>query len=275
MSMLTAVLAHVRAEEVHERMELLEAVAADARFVVCFGGAAGEFGRIERADKLFIDDPTLRGPEQHLQSLTRTFEALWQTYFEGDDSIDSLYLIEYDHLVLDREFEARLRDLAVRTGADLLGKNCVDRTATNDEHYIRFRRDPRLLTHLRRLSVREDPARFFGCLGNGMWISRRALAAYVDTGRHPPCYCETYVPTLLHHLGLRVVDVDAHSELYRHVRWIPPFDSEEVLTRFHEGVVFMHPVKDLGAVRAVHEAVLRSRAVREPEDPVTPSRAGG
>ena len=30
-------------------------------------------------------------------------------------------------------------------------------------------------------------------------------------GGHPPCYCETYVPTLLHHLGFRVVDIDAHS----------------------------------------------------------------
>jgi hypothetical protein len=275
MSMLTAVLAHLPAEEVHERMELLSAVAADARFVVCYGGQWGEFGQIELADKLYVDDPTLRGPEQHLQSLTRTFEALWRTYFEADESIDSLYLIEYDHLVLDREFEARLHDLAAMTAADLLGKNCVDRTATNDEHYIRFRRDPRLLKHLRRLSVREDPDRLFGCLGDGMWMSRRALQAYVDTGQHPPCYCETYVPTLLHHLGLRVVDVDAHSTLYRHVRWIPPFDSAEVVTRFREGAAFMHPVKDRGAVRAVHDAVLRSRAVRGPEDPVTPGRSGG
>ena len=68
-----------------------------------------------------------------------------------------------------------------------------------------------------------------------MWISRRALRAYVDVDEHPPCYCEIYVPTLLHHLGFRVVDVDAHSDLYRDVRWLPPFDADQVMARFTDG----------------------------------------
>ena len=255
MSTLTAVLAHLPAPEVHERIALLRAVAPDARFVLCYGGPAREFEHIDYEDKLFIDDPTLRGREQHLQSLTLTFEALWRRYFARDDRFDSLYLIEYDHLVLDARFETRLRDLAASTGADLMGKNCVERTATNDEHYIRFRRDPRLLAHLRRVSVRDDPTRIFGCLGDGIWICRRGLQAYVDVGEHPPCYCEVYVPTLLHHLGFSVLDIDAHDDLYRDVRWIPPFDTSRVLARFQEGAVFMHPVKDAAAVRALREVV--------------------
>lgn len=251
MSTLTAVLSHLDAEQVRERMGLLQAISANARFVACYAGPGNEYERLGLEDEVLIDDPTLRGPGQHLQSLTQTFETLWQRYFAVDDGLDSLYLIEYDHLVLQAGFESRLRELATLTSADFMGKNCVERTATNGEHYVRFRRDERLLSQLRRLSVREDRGRLFGCLGDGMWLSRVALQAYVEVGEHPPCYCETYVPTLLHHLGFRVVDVDAHSDLYRHVRWIPPFGAEEVLALVGEGAVFVHPVKDPEPVRRV------------------------
>ncbi len=258
-STVTAILTHLPAGGVHQRLELLQTVAPDARLVICYGGDQIEFERIEFEHKLFIDDPTLRGPEQHLQSLTTLFEAVWAAYFDADESVDSLYVIEYDHLILDPHFEDRLRQLAARTQADLMGKNCVECTATNDAHYVRFRRDPRLLAHLRALSVRDETDRLFRCLGDGMWISRRALWSYVRIARHPPCYCEVYVPTLLHHLGFRVVDVDAHSDLYRDVRWIPPFSVEETEVRFADGAVFMHPVKDAAAVRAMRDAVPSTR----------------
>lgn len=260
MSLLTAVLAHMRAEEVHERFDLLRAAAPDARFVLCYGGPADEFERIEIEEKLFIDDPTLRGPVQHLQSLTPTFEAVWGAYVADDDDVDAVYLIEYDHLVLDAGFEERLRALADATGADLMGKNCADRTSTNEEHYIRFRGDQRLLAHLRAVSVREDRERIFGCLGDGIWLSRAALQAYVEVGEHPPCYCEVYVPTLVHHLGFRVLDIDAHDgDLYRGVRWLPLIDAPEAMERFRRGAVFLHPVKDRQAVAGLLDAVRAPR----------------
>jgi hypothetical protein len=254
-STLTVVLSHLDAEQVDERMRLLRAVSRDARFAVGYGGPASEFDRIEWDQRFFVDDPTLRGPEQHLQSLTQVFETAWREYFAGDDGLDSIYLIEYDHLVLDPTFEHRLRELALETGADLLGKRCVDLTATNVAHYVRFRRDRRLLAHLERLSVREDRERLYGCLGDGIWLSRRALEAYVDVGDHPPCYCEVYVPTLLHHLGFRVVDVDAHSDLYRSVRWLPQYSVAEVLELARAGAVFVHPAKDREVIASVSEVV--------------------
>ena len=272
MSTLTAILTHVRAAEVHDSLQLLDAVAPDARPVICYGGPVGEFEQIEFDHKLFIDDPTLRGPERHLQSLTKTFQAVWGAYFATDASVDSLYMIEYDHLVLDSSFEARLRDLATETQADLMGKNCVECTATNEAQYVRFRSDARLLAHLRGLSIRDDPARLFRCLGNGMWISRRALGAYADVDDHPDCYCEVYVPTLLHHLGFRVVDVDAHSDLYRDVRWLPQFDADQVMARFTDGTVFIHPVKDPLATRAIRDAVAAASRPAELPDVIRASR---
>jgi hypothetical protein len=254
-STLTAILTHVRAGEVHESLKLLHTIAPAARCVVCYGGPVGDFEQIEFEHKLFIDDTTLRGPERHLQSLSTLFQAVWSAYFEADEGVDSLYMIEYDHLILDPRFEVRLRELAARTHADLMGKNCVDCTATNEAQYVRFRRNPRLLAHLRSVSVRDDPTRLFRCLGDGMWISREALRAYVAVGEHPACYCEVYVPTLLHHLGFRVIDVDAHSDLYSDVRWLPPFGAEQAMARFADGAAFIHPVKDPGALRGISDAL--------------------
>lgn len=255
MRTVTALLTHLDAPRVHETVALLRLVAPDASIVVCHGGRRDDFDRIEIEEKLFIDDPTLRGPERHLQSWTQIFEKAYYTYVEPDQDVDSLYLCEFDHVILDAGFERRMRDLAATTGADLLGKNCVDRTATNWQHYVRFRHDERLAAHLRTLSVRADPTRLYGCLGNGMWLSRGALEAYVSVRQHPPCYCETYVPTLVHHLGFSVVDVDAHSDLYRYVRWIPSFSREDALAAARAGAAFVHPVKDPESARAVAEWV--------------------
>jgi hypothetical protein len=254
-STLTVVLSHLGAEQVDERMSLLTEVAPNARFVLGYGGAPGEFDRVEWHEKFFVDDPTLRGPAQHLQSLTQVFETAWREYFADDEELDSLYVIEYDHLVLDRTFEERMSALALDTGADMLGKRCVDLTGTNVAHYVRFRRDPRLLAHLDRVSTRENRERLFGCLGDGIWLSRRALQAYVDVGEHPPCYCEVYVATLIHHLGFRVVDVDAHSDLYRDVRWLPERSAGEVLELARSGAVFVHPAKDQAAIAPLRELV--------------------
>lgn len=263
MTMVTAVITHLGATQVHEGAALLRAVAPDARFVICYSGERAEFDRLEVEDKVFIDDPTLKSHGPHLQSLTQVFNAMWSTHFVDDEGADSLYVIEYDHLVLDGTFEERLRELAAETRADLLGKQCIDCSATNHEHYIRFRRDLRLLVHLRRLSVREDPTRIFSCLGDGVWLTRQALGAYVAAGPHPPCYVEIYVPTLLHHLGFHVVNVDAHSDLYRHVRWLPPIELDEALQRYREGAVFLHPVKDHGAVGALTDAIRSDRVTAE------------
>ena len=256
MTMVTAILTHLPADDVHERLSFTRRLAPEARFVIVHTGTGREFARIEGVEKVQIDDPTLRGPVQYLQSLTTTLEALWTDVIEPDPQVDSLYLIEYDHLILRADFEDRLARLAAQTGADLMGKNCADRTATNDEHYIRFRRDRTLLDHLARLSVRDDPTRLYGCLGDGIWFSRRAVQAYVEVDEHPPCYCETYVPTVLFHLGMEVVDIDAHSDLYHGVRWTPVFDNREALDRCRAGAVFLHPVKDLRTLRILEREAL-------------------
>jgi hypothetical protein len=239
---LNAVITHLPAAEAEQDLRALRELAPDSRFIACYTGPRSEFERLE--DAILLDDGRLAGAPRSYQSYHGVFAAL------AAHSFDALYLFEYDHLVLDPGFEDRLIGLAERTEADFMGKNCVRRNHTNWPHYARFRRDPELTEHLRRISTRDDPTVLFGTLGNGMWLSRRALDSYLSLETHPRCYGELYVPTVLHHLGHRLVDIDGVSDLYRHVRWEPDYDVAAVSALKRSGAAFIHPVKSAAARRA-------------------------
>ncbi|MBA2372169.1 MAG: hypothetical protein H0V71_11065 [Chloroflexi bacterium] len=251
MTMLNVVMTHLRAPAVRDSLRYLQDIAPEARFAICHVGEPADFSELEYADKVLVDDPSFRLPPRTFQSFHETFAALYDRFVKADPTIDSLYLFEYDHMILDGRFEERIKTLAVETDADLLGKTCSERTGTNWIHYVRFRRDERLVAHLRAISVHEDPARMYGCLGNGFWLKRAALEAYLSVDEHPPCYGELYLPTLLHHLGFRVVDVDAHSTLYRHVRADGEFTLSELVRLKHEGHTFVHPYKGPSGIPAL------------------------
>ena len=246
MNQLNAVITHLPAAEVEQDLRRLRELAPDSRFVACYTGPRSEFERLE--DATFVEDG-LGGAPRSFQSYHPIFAAL-----DGRE-FDALYLFEYDHLILDPGFEAALIELADRTGADFMGKNCVERNQTNWAHYTRFRRDPDLLDHLRRISTREDPTVMFGTLGSGMWLRRGALESYLSLETHPRCYGELYVPTVLHQLGHRIVDIDAVSDLYRAVRWEPEYSQEESEALTAAGAIFVHPVKSPAVRRAVGASV--------------------
>jgi hypothetical protein len=246
-SVLNVLLTHLAASAVGANVDYLGRVAPEARFAVAHGGRAADFEAVAHPEKVFVDDPTLRAAPRSMQSYHVTLEAVHERFVRADPAVEAVYVFEWDHVILRAGFEQLLGDLAARTGAGFMGKTCVERTGTNWHHYTRFRRDEALLAHLRRLSVRDDPTRLFGTLGNGFWISREALADYVAVTDRPQAYGELYVPTLLHHLGHRLVDIDGHGDLYRYVRYEPELALTDVLRAKRAGAAFAHPFKESGA----------------------------
>jgi hypothetical protein len=242
---LNVLLTHQDGPAVDAELAYLRAVAPDSRFVVAHGGRREDFARVTDAAKVFVDDATLRAPPRTRQSYHVMLAEVHAAFVRADPAIDSVYVLEWDHIVLRGDFEAPLRALAARTGAGFLGKTCVERTGTNWHHYTRYRRDPALLAHLRAHSVREDPARLYGTLGDGFWLTRAALEAYVALGERPVVYGELYLPTILHHLGLRVAEIP--PELYAHVRYEPEVTLDELLALKRAGAWFAHPFKTPGA----------------------------
>jgi hypothetical protein len=250
---LTAVRTHLPAALVTAQLDYLRALAPGSRFVACHGGRRADFEDLPEGDALWIEDPTLRG--HHFdQSLNGTLRTLHEEIVEPDPSIDFVYLIEFDHLILGPGFEKPLLALAERHDAGLLAKRAAPRNDTNWSHHLRYRDDPALARFFRGISRRDDPDVRFGSLGTAYFLRRDALAALAALEDPPPCYFELFVPTAAHHLGFRVVDVDAVSDLYATVRWVPEFSVAEALEARAAGRLFVHPFKRLDDLAALDGA---------------------
>lgn len=251
MALLTALVTHLDAEATAATLRHLRRVAPDARVVVCHGGRRDDFDRIDAEDKVFVEDPDLRAPPITIQSYNELLRLVWQRAVRDDTTIEAVSVLEYDHVVLSARYEARILGLLEASGADFLGKNCVDRTQSNWVHYLRYRDDPGLLAFLRAISVRDDKERMFGCLGTGLVLRRGVLEALATMEHFRPVYNELYLPTVVHHLGFEVDDVTPLGDCYDHVRWSPPYDIEDALALQARGASFVHPLKDWGALGAL------------------------
>ncbi len=257
-ALLTALITHLPAEAVEANLRHLERVAPGARVLVCHGGRREDFEQITTPDKLFVEDPDLRAPPITIQSYNEILRRIWEQGVRDEPAIEAVYLLEYDQVVLRSDYERIVLNILTLTGADFLGKNCVDRTRTNWVHYLRFRHDPGLLDFLAKISVRDDPELMFGCLGTGLLMRRAVVSALATMEHYRPSYNELYLPTVVHHLGFRVDDVSRVTDLYAHVRWIPPYRLEEALRLQAAGAVFVHPFKDWRALPVLEAAALAS-----------------
>lgn len=253
---LTAVLTHLDGELVDRQLAYLRSLSPESRFVVCHGGERAAFERIESDDAVFVDDPSLRGPHFD-KSINATLAAIHDRWVAGDPSIDFVYLIEYDHLILRGDFEATLTEVAERSDAGLLGKWASPRNDSNWPHHIRLRDDERLNSFIAGISCRDDPGVRHGCLGTGMLLRRDALDAFCSLADVPPYYVELFVPTVVHHLGFEVVDADAVGDLYMSIRWLPEFGVEESIREKRDGTTFVHPFKQIHALEAVRAGTER------------------
>lgn len=255
MAVLTAVLTHLPAPLVRAQIDYLARVAPDERFVVCHGGKRSDFDDLApgQGEAVFIDDASLRGPHFE-KSLNATLGALHSQYVRDDPGVDHVYVIEYDHLILRPDFAESLTALARRTGAGLLAKSASPRNDTNWPHYLAARDDARLNAWIDRVSTREDKAMRLGCLGTGLFFRRDAFESFCAVEGAPPAYVELFVPTAVHHLGYKVVDVDAVSDLYADVRWLPEYDLDGVRSARRAGRAFVHPFKRLEALGALAQA---------------------
>ena len=250
MAILTAILTHLDAPRVEKQLSYLRAIAPEARFVICHGGQRADFDALAEPGALFIDDPSLRGPHFD-QSRNHTLRALYDSCVRDDETIELVHVVEYDHLILRGDFERTLTELADRTGAGLLAKWASPRNDTNWSHYLRARNDAELADFIAGISRRDDPGVRFGCLGTGLLFRRDAFSAFCTLDDPLSRYFELFVPTVVHHLGFDVVDVDAVADVYMAIRWLPEFDLATALAEQRAGRTFVHPFKQIDALDAL------------------------
>jgi hypothetical protein len=253
LTVLTALVTHLDAPAVRSQLAYLETLAPQARFVVCHGGSRHDFDRLDAPGALFIDDPSLRGPNRD-QSYNQVLRELYEHHVRPDPSIELAYLVEYDHAVLRGDFDRELVELARRSPAGLFAKHASRRNGTNWAHFTRYRKDDRINGFIASISQRDDPKTRWGCLGTGMLFRREALEAFSALADAPDGYLELFIPTVIHHLGFDVANVDSFGDLYAGVRWRPPHSFDEVVAAKRAGRAFVHPFTDVGALERVAQA---------------------
>ncbi len=245
---LTVLISHLPADRVRDQLSYLEALAPGARFVLCYGGPRDEFKCLGSEGALFIEDPALRGASTKRQSYNAILAGVYRAFVESDETVELIYFIEYDQLILRGDYEQMLTELIGQTGADLLAKSASPRNDTNWPHHLASRDDQALDAFFRGISGRDDPGTRFGCLGSGMLLRRKALSAFCSVlDDAPHAYLELFIPTVVHHLGFEVVDVDGVSDAYQAMRWQPSYAPEEVAGARRAGLSFLHPFK--GSIR--------------------------
>jgi hypothetical protein len=254
MALLSIAITHLAPDLVHRQVAHLERMTPAEDIVVCHGGRREDFDAIRHPRKLFIEDPSLRARPVTIQSYNELLTRVWEDQMRDEPRWTAAVALEFDQVPLRPDFGAQLLRALELTGADFLGRSCVERNATNWNHYLRYRDDPGLLAFLRRISVRDDPTRMFGCLGTGFVLTREVMAAIAATEHYAPCFVELYLPTVVHHLGFRVGDLVRHSTMLDDVRWAPLYSFEQAVALKRRGAYFVHPFKEVDKLDALAAA---------------------
>jgi hypothetical protein len=246
-------LTHQPPPEVQAHLEHFERVLPGRRTVVCYGGAPDDFDDLTvSSETLFVDDPALRrrGPGQ---SFTRVLTLVHERLVAPDPAYSCVHLVEWDHVVLSPRYEDELLQIMSDERVGLLARSCADHTFVNWCHSIDLLDDPRLVARLQEISVRDQVApSVWGALGTSMTIRREALEKFASRAGDLSGYQESYIPSVVYHLGYRVTGAPEGSTLFDHLRYGPAYGMEEATALARQGALALHPVKD----PAVREAVV-------------------
>jgi len=248
---LYVLLTHRSASEVRAYLDDFEHVLPGRRCVVCYGGTRDDFeGLRDTPDALFLDDPSMR--HRTGQSYTKLLGLIHEQFVVTDPSYTCVHLIEWDHVVLSSHYESELLGIMAGERVGLLAPSCADHTFVNWRHGIALLDDHELTHKLREISVRDqDVPSIWGGLGDGMTIGRDALEEFCRQGGDLSRYVEAYVPTVIYHLGYRVLGAPETATLFDHLRFGPPYAREEATRLARDGALALHPVRDRAIQREV------------------------
>jgi hypothetical protein len=241
---LYVLLTHRPAHEVLAYLEDFERVLPGRRCVVCYGGTREDFEDLRPVpDAFFVEDPALR--TRAGQSYNAVLGLVWERLVAPGPSYACVHLMEYDHVVLSERYEAELLEAMAGERVGFLTPSCADHTQVNWCHGIDLLDDHELAERLQEISVRDQEVpSIWGGLGSGMTIGREALGDFCRRAGDLPRYMEAYVPTVIYHLGYRVLGPPEGATLFDHVRFGPPYEREAATRLARDGALALHPVKE-------------------------------
>jgi len=259
---LYVLLTHRPAPEVWAYLEDFERVLPGRRCVVCYGGTHEAFEELRHTpDAFFVEDPALRSRVG--QSYTEVLTLVWERLVASNPSYSCVHLMEFDHVVLSSRYEAELLEIMAEERVGLLAASCADHTLVNWCHGIDLLDDRELAERLQEISARDQEIpSIWGGLGSGMTIGREALEDFCRRAGDLSRYMEAYVPTVVYHLGYRVLGPPEGATLFDHVRFGPPYEREDAMRLARDGALALHPVKERATQQEAVATSISSRPRR-------------
>jgi hypothetical protein len=178
-----------------------------------------------------------RDNQREKQSYTGIFRAMAEAV--RSNAPDFIHLCEYDHVVLVPDLNERQMMEMQREQADVMGHMLVRMDGSAHYFQLYHESEPGFAEYWKHLSVREDKQVVLNMFGSGSMWTREAFLAVSDRLQEMPCYLETYLPTLAHHLGYRVRCWDESRHLLSN---LPSRDINE-RNALDKGCWTVHPLK--------------------------------
>lgn len=239
-SVLTILLSHQPASQVKQVLARWATLGSAEALFLAYGGTMERYQAIDFPNMAFVDDERLRVPDQQreYQSWRGVLRAGLK-WLRQHPHYDFVFLAEYDHYPLVSDLFDRLEKRALDEGADILAHHLQRIDGTSHPHYLFHSHETRFHRMFRELSQREDPDVILSMLPTGSFWTRRAFEAVASREESVPVYVELYLPTLAHHLGFRLRDLQEQNQYIsaQGDRW-----NERQQARL-AGAWSIHPVK--------------------------------
>ncbi|MDQ6624482.1 MAG: hypothetical protein M3Y86_13490 [Verrucomicrobiota bacterium] len=240
---LNVLLSHQAPAALEKVLHYWNATAPGAAVLLAHGGAAADFAALHFQPRLFVDDPRLRtrDHQRDAQSLTGLLREVRKWLLGQEVAFTHLHFIEFDHLPLVADLNARQLERSRAENADVLAFHLQRIDGTSHPHFLAQDARAEFAPWLAALSRRDDPAAIFSMLGTGSFWTREAFDAVAECEEPFPIYYELYLPTLAHHLGFRLRDFAEQNAFVSH-RGERGAEMNEARAR---GAWSLHPVKQI------------------------------
>lgn len=240
---LNILLTHQNPEATARVLRWWEDISRPENLLLAHGGREEDFAKIDYPQKIFVSDPRLRrrDHQREKQSHGGVFQAV-REWLKAHDGYTHIYYVEFDHLPLVSDLNARQLARLNQEEADVLTHHLSRIDGTSVPHYLCHAADAAFHRYWEKISVRSDRRTVLTAFGSGTFWKREAFMAVADHPEEIEAYMEIYLPTLAHHLGWRIRDYGSpHSDFV----W-PIAEKRINLARARAvGAWTIHPVKSL------------------------------
>jgi hypothetical protein len=236
------VLCHLAPRQTERLLNHANQLGQGYTIVLAYGGRKDDFEKIDWPHKIFLDDPTLRGPWW----LTSYYQIVTcaRHYMKSQSiSADWIFLGDYDLLPLRPRYLDAMFKVMAENGAGLAAKEFRDVSLSNC---------PYLLRHLQDGSIGPEfngpnKAPVYHALGCAFAFHRECFdKLFLSPHGLSKSYFELGMATEASAQGFRLLSLDAHGDFMTQVRYRPVFSAEEAIAASGR-MSLIHPVKEIDA----------------------------